>query len=136
LTFDATLGSVDVPHSVRGRFSFWVKLHERLAKLENQINGDAQAKILGSIHARIPMLRPDEQRSPQMENAKADEMFWNTVRDIDTEQIEGHEALIRSAEKTVAARQAAIIAADNLLAVAVTVRQLVFFRNSLLASTK
>lgn len=63
------MGSVDVPPSIHGRLAFWAKLHERLAKLENRIDGEAQAKILGSIHARIPMVTPDEQRALQKENA-------------------------------------------------------------------
>jgi hypothetical protein len=114
----ASLGSVDVPPSVRGRLTFWAKLHERFAKLDNRVDAEAQAKILGPIHARIPMVTPDEQRSLQVENAKADEELWSHLHESDAKQIEGHKGLIRSAEQTVASTQAAMIVADAKIAAA------------------
>jgi hypothetical protein len=38
------------------RVAFWSALHERLAKLSNRIDGEAHGKILGAVHALIPMV--------------------------------------------------------------------------------
>jgi hypothetical protein len=65
----ASLGSVAVPLSVGGRQAFWANLWDRLAGLGNRIGPDDQAKIRNAVHARIPMVLPDE--------ANADEAsFW------------------------------------------------------------
>jgi hypothetical protein len=67
----ASFGSVEVPPSVEDRITFWQRLHERLAKLSNRVDVTAQAKILGDIHARIPMVtrstssRPLSWRTPE-----------------------------------------------------------------------
>ena len=59
----ASLGSVDVEVSVRERLAFWAKLPERLARLGNRVGSDDQAKVYAALHARIPMVTPDEQRA-------------------------------------------------------------------------
>src|SRR5215208_4526979 len=69
----AGLGSVELPLSVEGRLAFWQRLHQRLGRLSNRIGASAQAKILGDVHTRIPMVTADEQRALQLENAEADE---------------------------------------------------------------
>jgi hypothetical protein len=114
----ASLGSVDVPPSIRGRLTFWSAVHQRLTKLDNRVGPEAQAKILGSIHARIPMVTPDEQRALQLENAKVDEEVWSTFKEKSAEQIEGHKGLIQTAEKVIVTEQAAMIEADAKLAAA------------------
>ena len=43
-----------------------------MAKLGNRIDSAAEAKLLGAIHARIPMVTPDDVRAVQLANAKAD----------------------------------------------------------------
>ena len=48
------------------------------------------------------MVTADEQRAVQEENAKDDERFWEVMRDIGASSIEGHKALISSAETKVA----------------------------------
>jgi hypothetical protein len=57
----ASLGSVDAEVSVRERLAFWAKLPERLARLGNRVGPDEQAKVYAALHARIPMVTPDEQ---------------------------------------------------------------------------
>ena len=57
------------------RPAFWQKLPERLARLSNRVDAAMQATILSKVHERIPMVSADEQRSLQLENAKADEGF-------------------------------------------------------------
>jgi hypothetical protein len=69
----ASLGTVDSPPSIRGRWAFWAALHERLPKLDSRINVDTQAKIYAAVHARIPIVTPEEQRALQLETTKVDE---------------------------------------------------------------
>lgn len=59
----AALGSVDDPPSVRERFAFWAALPERLARLGNRLAASEQPKIYEALHARIPMVTPDDQRA-------------------------------------------------------------------------
>jgi hypothetical protein len=98
----ASLGSVDAEVSVRERLAFWAKLPERLARLGNRVGPEDQAKVYAALHARIPMVTADEQRVVQTENAKDDERFWEVMRDIGASSIEGHKALISSAETKIA----------------------------------
>jgi hypothetical protein len=92
------LGSVDAAVSVRERLAFWAKLPERLARLANRVGADNLPKIYEALHARIPMVTPDEQRAIQEENAKDDERFWDALRDMSAGSIEGRKALIAKAE--------------------------------------
>ena len=99
------LGSVDAAVSVRERLAFWAKLPERLTRLGNRIGADEHERIYAALHARIPMVTPDEQRAVQEENAKDDERFWELMRDLNAADAEGHKLLIASAEaKTQGAR--------------------------------
>jgi hypothetical protein len=109
------LGSVDSDLSVRERLTFWAKLPARLAKLGNRVGPDDHAKIYGALHARIPMVTPDEQRALQEENAKGDERFWEAMEGMAAGQIEGTKALIATADKKIAElTPQAVRAAENL----------------------
>lgn len=90
------------------RITFWQRLHERLAKLSNRIDATAQGKILGEVHARIPMVTADEQRALQLENAEADEKFWATMHDMHADNVAGHKGLALKAERKAAEGQAAM----------------------------
>jgi hypothetical protein len=94
----ASLGSVDDPPSVRERFAFWAALPDRLDRLGNRLAARDQPKIYEVVHARIPMATPDDQRTIQEENAKDDERFWGLLRGLNEDLIEGHKALIATAE--------------------------------------
>jgi hypothetical protein len=61
----ASLGSVEMPPSVEARITFWTRLHDRLGKLGNRVDPTTQAKILGDVHMRIPMVTPEEPASPE-----------------------------------------------------------------------
>jgi len=102
----ASLGSVGADVSVRERLAFWAKLPERLARLANRVGPDDQPKIYSALHARIPMVTPDEQRAVQEENARDDERFWGGIRDMNAAGVEGHKGLIASAEKEIAEQAA------------------------------
>ena len=98
----ASLGSVDADVSVRERLAFWSKLPERLARLGNRVGSDEHGKIYGALHARIPMVTPDDQRAVQEESALDDERFWDTMHDMNASTIAGHKALIAKAEAKIA----------------------------------
>ncbi len=94
----ASLGSVDADVSVRERIAFWAKLPGRLDRLGNRVAAAEHGKIYGALHARIPMVTPDEQRAVQEGNFKDDERFWDTMRDLNVASVEEHKSLIASAE--------------------------------------
>lgn len=105
------LGSIETPQSVEGRIAFWQRLHERLAKLGNRVDPTTQGKVLGDVHARIPMVTLDQQRALQLERAEADERFWGGLRDMHQEQVEGHGQLVATADAAIAHGKAAAGAA-------------------------
>jgi hypothetical protein len=98
----AALGSVGDPATIAERVAFWGQLHRRLAALSNRIDAEAQAKIIGSIHDRIPMVTIDGMQTLQRENAEADTKFWEDLQGMSAEQAEGH--------KNIAAKSARIAA--------------------------
>jgi hypothetical protein len=102
----ASLGSVAMPATVADRLQFWSRLHERLGKLANRVSPDAQGKVLGEIHLRIPMVTPDEQARLQLENAAADAQFWATLRAMHEEIAEGQKGLVATTERAIASGQA------------------------------
>jgi hypothetical protein len=104
----ASFGSVEMPPSVEDRIAFWQRLHQRLAKLSNRIDATAQAKILGDIHARVPMVTIDEQRSLQLRNVEADEQFWENLHDMHADTVEEHKELAASVERKIAEGQTAM----------------------------
>jgi hypothetical protein len=69
----ASLGSIETPLSVAARIEFWRGLQERLAQLSNRLDAETRGKIMGAVHARVPMVMPDEQRALQLENAKREQ---------------------------------------------------------------
>jgi hypothetical protein len=69
----ASLGSITLPLSIAHRIAFWRRVHERPARLANRIDVETQAKILGAIHAKVPMVTAAEQQSLKLENAQADQ---------------------------------------------------------------
>jgi hypothetical protein len=75
----ASLGTIEVPLSVAARIAFWEALHERLRKLGNRVDAETQAKVLGAVHARIPMVTADEQAALQIENAETMFDFGRTL---------------------------------------------------------
>jgi hypothetical protein len=79
----ASLGSIVTPLSVEGRVAFWKRLHERLAKLANRVDAETQGKLLGAVHARVPMVTVEEQQNLPPERPKTTEQMardagWTT----------------------------------------------------------
>jgi hypothetical protein len=59
----ANLGSIETPPSVAARIEFWRGLHERLAQLSNRLDAETRCKVMVAVHARVPMVTPEEQRA-------------------------------------------------------------------------
>ena len=70
------------------------------------VPADIQGKILGDIHACIPMATLDEIQAAKIEAAEADEHSWSGLHEMHTEQIAKAEGQIVDlkieAEKTAA----------------------------------
>jgi hypothetical protein len=98
----ASLGSIVMPPSVTNRITFWARLHERLARLSNRIEAADHGKVLGAIHARVPMVTADEQVVLQLENAKADAGFWDGLADMHAGTAADHKGLAATAERAAA----------------------------------
>jgi hypothetical protein len=79
----------------------------RLAKLSNRIDATMQSKILGQMHARIPMVTADEQRALQLANAKEDVRVSSAMQDIHAGQVEDHKGIIAACERAVRDGEAA-----------------------------
>ena len=62
----------------------------------------ALGQFYEALHARIPMVTPDEQRAIQEENAKDDERLWGALRDMNAASVDEHKQLIAKAEAKVA----------------------------------
>jgi hypothetical protein len=60
-----SLGSIETPPSVAARIEFWRELHERLAEFSNRLDAETRGKVMGALHARVPMVTPDEQRDAE-----------------------------------------------------------------------
>jgi hypothetical protein len=114
----ASLGSIENPPTARARIAFWQRVHERLARLSNRIDAATQGRILGAVHARIRVVTPDEQRSLQLENAKADEQFWTRLHELYEEQVDGQQKLVAGVESAIGrGRSAAAVAVVHAAAI-------------------
>jgi hypothetical protein len=103
----ASLGSIEIPPSVAARIEFWRRLHDRLAKLSNRVDAETHAKVLGAVHARVPMPSSDEQRQLQLDNAKEDARIWSSLQDLHQSRAGGHKGLISRAQDAVTSDEAA-----------------------------
>jgi hypothetical protein len=108
----ASLGSVPSEPSVADRIAFWARLHARLAKLGNRIDAESQARILASIHAKVPMVTADEQRGLQLANAKADAQFWDSLHNVHAGAIEEQKGLARTVATAIADGEATASSAE------------------------
>src|SRR4051812_39927872 len=99
------LGSIDRPPSVNERIDFWRRLHERLGQLSNRLDGVTQAKVLGEIHARVPMPTIEEIRALQLQNSEADEEFWTGLRDMRQATANDHKQLLASIQQAIASAE-------------------------------
>jgi hypothetical protein len=50
---------------VAARIEFWRELHERLAPLSNRLDAETRGKVMVAVHARVPMVTPEEQRDAE-----------------------------------------------------------------------
>jgi hypothetical protein len=78
----ASLGSVKLPLTIEGRDAFWWKLHDMLARLGNRLDAAGIAKVLGDVHARIPMVTSDERTADAIVAAERDQQIWDGMHNI------------------------------------------------------
>jgi hypothetical protein len=103
----ASLGSITLPLSIAHRIAFWRRVHERPARLANRIDVETQAKILGAIHAKVPMVTAAEQQSLKLKNAQADQRLWLSLRDMHEAAANDQQQLVANAEAAIAQNRAA-----------------------------
>ena len=89
------LGAITLPPSVADRLAFWRGLHERLAKLSNRIDTGTHAKILTSIHARVPIVTAAEQRTISLETPRPSRLSVH----VDASTVRDNKGLIATAER-------------------------------------
>jgi hypothetical protein len=75
----ASLGAVPLPMTIAGRVAFWTALHERLGRLSNRVAGEEHGKILGAVHARIPMVAPDELDAERKNHIEGEVAAWQRI---------------------------------------------------------
>lgn len=108
----AALGSIKMPATIEGRDAFWRRLHETLGRLGNRLDAATQAKLLGDIHARVPLVTNDERSAHAIEQAEHERQVWDGMRGMLDERAAGTAAMAASATATSAAdREAAADAA-------------------------
>jgi hypothetical protein len=107
----AGLGSVALLASAADRIVFWTKLHQRLDALSNRVDAAQRGAILAAVHARIPMPTQDDQQAVQLERAREDARFWETLVGMQTSEVDEHKALLATVQRTIAEREP--LAADT-----------------------
>jgi uncharacterized protein (DUF885 family) len=103
----ASLGAVPLAPSAVDRIALWTKLHQRLDALSNRIDAAQRGAILTAIHARIPMPTADDQQAVQLERAREDARFWQSLADMAADDIEGHRGLLTSTQQAIVEREKA-----------------------------
>jgi hypothetical protein len=58
-----SLGLVPASPSVGDRLAFWRRVYEQLAELADRIDAETQGQIISSVHSRVPIVTPNEQRA-------------------------------------------------------------------------
>jgi hypothetical protein len=106
----ASLGAIATPLTVAGRVEYWQALHQRLA---NRLDSETQAKILGAVHARVPMPTVDEIHVLNLEQAKQHEAACR-IRQVQTEGIvEANKQLAEGASKRAREGEPLLVAASE-----------------------
>ena len=109
----ASLGAVATPLTVAGRVEYWQALHQRLGRLANRLDGEMQAKILGAVHARVPMPTVDEIHALNLDEAKQHEAAWR-IRHISTEAIVNENKVrLKAAQKLVTDGEPLVVSAAD-----------------------
>jgi hypothetical protein len=107
--------SAQSPHRkpVASRVEYWQGLHQRLGRLSNRLDGEMKAKILGAVHARVPMPTVDEIHALNLEEAKQHEAAWRW-RHVSTEAIvEENKVRLKAAQRLVAEGEPLVASADE-----------------------
>jgi hypothetical protein len=119
----ASLGAIVASLAVADRVEFWTRLHQRLMRLSNRLDAELQAKILGDVHARVPMPTQDEIAALAFERAKQHEASWQMMHVQAEGIVEAHKALRDGASKIVAEGEPHVAAAAEGLKAATARRE-------------
>jgi len=103
----AGLGSVPNAPTPTDRIAFWGKLHQRLEALGNRLDAGQRGAILTAIHAHIPMPTAAEQQEVQLEWAREEARFWQSMTDGAAEGAETHRGVLATTQRVIAGREAA-----------------------------
>jgi hypothetical protein len=112
----ASLGSLPSAFDAFDRLTFWRDLHGRLARLDNRLSGEEMGRVLGQVHARIPMPTQDEQTALQIATAEDEAGRLRTFEQLHAATAAEQAALADKAaavahDRRVAAQEAAAAAA-------------------------
>jgi len=92
----ASLGSVPPEMTPADRLAFWTQVHPRLARLDNRLDQAALAKVMGELHAKVPMVAigdPDL-TAGKIEIAEHNAAVWTTVREHTLATVEEKRKLV------------------------------------------
>ena len=106
----ASLGAVATPLTVAGRVEYWQALHQRLGRLANRLDGEMQAKILGAVHARVPMPTVDEIHALNLDEAKQHEAAWASHISTDVNE---NKVRLKAAQKLVTDGEPLVVSAAD-----------------------
>jgi hypothetical protein len=91
----ASIGSVaieaDEATSVRDRVQLWKALHLRIGAL--QLGHEVAGRLMGALHARIPMPTPEETGSVERWHAESDLTWWSGMHRCTDDSIADLEGL-------------------------------------------
>ncbi len=112
------------PHEIagiKGRRAFWATANATLARLSNRIDVAADGAARAALHARVPMVTPDELALLALDEAEHDAALWQHQSDGAHDIVAARQRLIEAAQRALADDQA-IAAADDVRAAAAKAR--------------
>jgi hypothetical protein len=92
----ASLGSVPPDMTPADRLAFWTQVHPRLARLDNRLDQAALAKVMGELHAKVPMVAIGDPglTAGKIEIAEHNAGLWTKVREHTLATVEDQRALV------------------------------------------
>jgi hypothetical protein len=79
----ASLGSIPPDMTAADRVTFWTQVHPRLARLDNRLDQATLAKVMGELHAKVPMVATGDEEvvAHKIRVAEHNADIWTAVRD-------------------------------------------------------
>jgi hypothetical protein len=100
----ATLGSVPPDMTAADRVAFWTKVHPRLNRLSDLLNPAILAKVLGELHAKVPMVAIGDTSlaAHKIGIAEHNANIWTAIWDNTLADMDGKRKLIAKFSAAVA----------------------------------